>query len=159
MRFLFLLVCLVSTGAFAATQGSFILRGTVAKTCEVTVTAKPIAGTLDLTGSGHSAVNVASIVSSSNSLTGMKLTIAGDTAGTLVNQSDATKSIPYTLQYAGTSTGNNKAAFSVTTTATDLDQISAAGAINGELAVNITANSSLPSGVYEANVTVSCVTL
>lgn len=160
MKFIFTLCAiLISGGAFAATSGSFLLKGNVPKNCKITVTPTAAATTLDLYSAGHSGTKVASFTSSTNSKNGMRIDISGDTAGTLVNTASATDTIAYSLDYVATTTGNNASALSVGTTAASLDSITSKGDIDGDLNINVTADANLADGDYEANVTLECVTL
>ena len=148
-----------TTGVFAQTSDSFLLQGTVVSACDVTVTAQPVASALDLTVAGHTATNVAAIVANTNDLDGMQLSINGDTAGVLVNQTDGSFTIPYSLDYSSASTGNNSPGIIPVVAPANLDAIAAPGSITANLDVNITADPALADGIYQANVTVSCATL
>ena len=149
----------VTSGVFAQTSDSFLLQGTVVSSCSVAITAAPAATALDLTGAGHAGTNVASFTSTTNDLDGMQLSFNGDSAGLLVNQSNAAYDIAYTLDYSGSSTGNDSAGLSALVAPANLDSIAAPGTITGDLDINVTADPTLPDGSYEANVTISCATL
>ena len=149
----------LSTGVFAQTSDSFLLQGTVVSSCDVTITAQPAASALDLAGAGHAGTNVAAIVANTNDLDGMQLSINGDTAGVLVNQTNPAFTIGYSLDYSGSSTGNDSAGIVPVVAPANLDAIAAPGSITANLDVNVTANPALADGVYQANVTVSCATL
>lgn len=160
MKIIFTLVALTfTTQVFAQTSDSFLLRGTVAKVCDVAVTADAAATALDLTSAGHSNTLVASIVSSTNSISGMRLDINGDTASELVHTTAPANTIAYTLDYTATTTSNDAAGISVVVAPAALDNIASNGPLNGTLGINITADPSLVDGDYEANVTIACVTL
>jgi len=159
MKFALIIAALaLTTGAFAQTSDSFLLQGTVVSTCSVAITADPAATALDL-AAGEAATQVASFTSTTNDLDGMALEINGDTAGVLVNQTNASFDIAYDLDYNATTTGNNAAAISPVVAPSALDSIAAPGDINGTLDINITGDPALPDGSYEANVTISCATL
>lgn len=149
----------VTTGAFAQTSDSFLLQGTVVSTCSVAITAVPAATALDLVGAGHTGTNVASFTSTTNDLDGMQLSINDDNGGLLVNQTDGSYDIAYTVDYSGSSTGNDSAGIAPTVAPANLDAIAAPGDITGDIDINITADATLPDGSYEANLTISCATL
>jgi len=100
MKKIFVLALAITTmtSAFAATTGTLLLKGTVPRLLDITVTAQPIASTLPLNTTQTNTV-VASVNEKSNSVTGYKVSISSANAGKLVHQSVSSSSINYTLRY------------------------------------------------------------
>lgn len=92
----------LSFSAVAATSGNLKLKGKVPKKLSIVVTPDPIALNLDLEAS-PTALLVASVNEKSNSSTGYKITADSLNDGKLVNQSDNTQSVTYSMTYNGAS--------------------------------------------------------
>lgn len=90
----------LSLSAFAATSDDLKLKGKVPKKLSILVTPDPIALNLDLEAS-PTALLVASVNEKSNSSTGYKITADSLNDGKLVNQSDNTQTITYSMTYDG----------------------------------------------------------
>lgn len=144
--------------SFAQTgSDATLLRGEVLSTCYVQITPDAVATNLDLTGAGHTNTQVANVEVFSNSIAiATAIGLNDDTGGLLVNQSDASFDIPYTLNYSSVDTGNSNPNFAPTTTTTILDFRIGVGGFSGVLEINVTPDPTLPAGDYQANVTVAC---
>lgn len=98
--FILALATMTMTSAFAATTGTLLLKGTVPRLLDITVTAAPIASTLPL-NTTQANTQVAVINEKSNSNTGYKVSISSGNLGKLVHQSVASSVVNYTLRYNG----------------------------------------------------------
>ena len=96
--FVLALTALTFTSAYAATTGTLLLKGTVPRLLDITVTPTSIASTLPLNTSQTNTV-VASVNEKSNSVSGYKVSISSANAGKLVHQSVTSSSINYSLRY------------------------------------------------------------
>lgn len=86
------------TSAIAATTGSLLLKGSVPRLLDITVTANSTASALPLNTTQTNTL-VAVVNEKSNSNTGYKVSISSGNLGKLVHQSVASSSINYTLRY------------------------------------------------------------
>lgn len=139
-------------------QDDFILRGQVLSTCFVQIADEAVATNLDLTVAGHTSTPVATVSVFTNTTSiGSAIGINDDTGSLLVNQSDATQTVPYTLNYnsADTGTTNNNIVVPSPTPFV-LDFKVSNGGFSGVLSINVAADPALEEGSYEANVTISC---
>lgn len=91
----------LSTTTFAATSGSLLLQGTVAKKMSLTVSPEAVASTLDLAVS-QTDLAVASVNEKSNSKTGYKVTITSANLSQL-KRTDGADVFSYTMKYNGSS--------------------------------------------------------
>ncbi len=96
------LMALTVTSAFAATSGTLLLKGTVPRLLDITVTPESVASTLPL-DTTQSNTLVAVINEKSNSNTGYKLSISSANQGKLIHQSVSSSVVNYTLRYAAQS--------------------------------------------------------
>jgi len=92
------LITTFTTGAFAATSGTLLLKGVVPRLVSITVTAETIAANLPLETTQNN-TKVATVNEQSNSNTGYKVTIASANAGKLVHSTTASSTVPYTIRY------------------------------------------------------------
>jgi len=99
-KFFAVALALTATGAFAATSGTLLLKGTVPRLLSITVDAEAVASNLPLDTTQLN-TKVAEINERSNSNTGYKVNISSATQGKLVHESVGTSFINYTLRYAG----------------------------------------------------------
>lgn len=98
MKKLLTLAALITTTSFAATTGTLLLKGTVPRIVNITVTPETIAANLPL-DTTQSNTKVATVNEQSNSNTGYKVTIASANAGKLVHSTVSSSSIAYTIRY------------------------------------------------------------
>ncbi|MBY0515836.1 MAG: fimbrial protein [Bacteriovoracaceae bacterium] len=96
------LATLTFTSAFAATSGTLLLKGTVPRLLDITVTAAPIAATLPL-NTTQTNTQVAVVNEKSNSKTGYKVSISSANLGKLVHESVSTSVVNYSLRYNSSS--------------------------------------------------------
>jgi hypothetical protein len=92
---------LASTAANAALTDTLILRGTIAPTCSLKVTADPAATALDLTSAA--ALKVGSLNVICNNAKGYSVTAASTTAGKLIETTNGTSAVPYQVTIVGVS--------------------------------------------------------
>ena len=98
--FMIALATMTMTSAFAATTGTLLLKGSVPRLFDITVTPAPIASTLPLnTTQANTAVAV--INEKSNSNTGYNVSISSANLGQLVHDTVGTSVINYSLRYNG----------------------------------------------------------
>lgn len=144
---------------FSKTSSSFQLRGTVPSKCAVEISTETISLNLDLINSGHSNIKVAEVSLETNSIRFISsLMIQGNTNGTLVNTSNPSFSIPYTLSYVSSDTGNTLDSFSLLPNLPiSLDQIKKNKKFKGDLMINIIPDPNLPDGDYETSISVFCL--
>lgn len=94
------LASLTISSAFAATSGTLLLRGTVPRLLEITVTPESIASTLPL-DTTQANVLVAVVNEKANSKTGYQVSISSANQGKLVHESVNSSSVNYALRYNG----------------------------------------------------------
>lgn len=94
------LASLTFSSAFAATSGTLLLRGTVPRLLEITVTPESIASTLPLDTTQANAL-VAVVNEKANSKTGYQVSISSANQGKLVHESVNSSSVNYALRYNG----------------------------------------------------------
>lgn len=144
------LVTLTTTSAFAATTGSLLLQGIVAKKVNIVVTPVAVASALDL-GTTQSDLKVATVNEQSNSKTGYKVTITSANLGKL-KRTDGAEVFSYSLKYAGAAVGLTSAAGTTFTN-------SSASAVNVNKDLNISytgvAAESMVEGTYSDTVTLN----
>ena len=92
------LASVLTTTAFAATSGTLLLKGTVPRIINLTVTAETLAANLPLDTTQNNS-KVATVNEQSNSNTGYKVTISSANAGKLVHSTVSSSSVPYTIRY------------------------------------------------------------
>jgi hypothetical protein len=129
MKNLFALTLAVMTtgSAMAATTGTLLLRGTVPRLLEITVSPEAIASTLPL-DTTQSNTLVAVVNEKSNSKTGYNVSISSANLGKLVHESETSSVVNYNLSYDGNA---------VDLAAGDVFTYSGAGANNNNRNVNI----------------------
>lgn len=88
------------TSAFAATTGTLLLKGSVPRLLDITVTPATIASTLPL-DTTQANTTVAVINEKSNSNTGYNVSISSASLGKLVHDTVSSSVINYTLRYNG----------------------------------------------------------
>lgn len=93
-----LLSILLCQASLAATTGTLLLKGTVPRLLELTVTPTTLATTLPLSTTQTNSV-VASVQEKSNALLGYTVNISSANLGKLVHQSITTSVINYVLKY------------------------------------------------------------
>ncbi len=144
------LLTLTSTSVFAATSGTLLLQGVVAKKISIVVTAQGVASALDLERS-QSGLKVATVNEKSNSNTGYKVTITSANLGKL-KRTSGSEVFSYSLKYGGSSVGLSSAAGSVFRSSS-----AAAVNVNKDLTVSYTgiANESMVEGTYSDTLTLN----
>ena len=89
---------LAFASAYAANSGNLLLKGTVPRLLDITVTPNSTASALPLDTTQSNTV-IASINEKSNSNTGYKVTVSSANQGKLVHQSVTSSVVNYTLRY------------------------------------------------------------
>ncbi len=150
MKFTLLLALLMSS-SFAATNGLLLLQGIVQEELSLTVNAQSVASNLDLETTQTNLL-VASVDENSNSNTGYKITISSANNGVL-KRSGGSETISYLLKYDGSTV--NLAGSS--TTPVQSKNVGTAGVYSDSSDVNISytgaANSSRVAGTYTDTLT------
>lgn len=95
-----LTIAALSFGANAATTAELILKGLVAPILEISIAPETVASNLDLSQAA-SAVKVGTLTEKSNYAQGYKVKAKSTNASKLVNTSDVTSNVPYSLTYNG----------------------------------------------------------
>lgn len=95
---LFIIGCLLTGSALAATSGSLLLKSIVPGVNSLEVEPKPLASTLPL-DTTQSNSEVAKVKIKANSTNGYKITISSANTGKLVHETVTTSSVPYTLRF------------------------------------------------------------
>jgi hypothetical protein len=140
----------LTTSAFAATSGTLLLQGIVAKKVSIVVTAEGVASALDLETS-QTDLKVATVNEKSNSNTGYKITITSANLGKL-KRGSGSEVFSYSLKYGGAAVGLSTAAGSVFTSTS-----ASAVNFNKDLAVSYTgvANETMVEGTYSDTLTLN----
>lgn len=102
MKYLIPFLLLLATPTFAATTGTLVLTGIIAKKVEITVTGKPAASALDLETT-QTDLSVATLTGKSNVNAGYKINVASANLGKLVHSSAPSNYVTYTLKIDSTS--------------------------------------------------------
>lgn len=97
------LLTLASTSSMAATTGTLLLKGVVAKKIAIVVTSQSVASALDLETS-QTSLKVGTVNEQSNSKTGYKVTITSANSGKL-KRTDGPEVFSYDLTYGGANVG------------------------------------------------------
>ena len=97
------LTMLTATAAQAALTDTLVLRGTIAPTCSIAVSALAAATTLDLTATA--AVKVATVNVTCNNAKGYNVKVSSTTAGNLLETTNGVSAVPYELTIVGASGG------------------------------------------------------
>ncbi len=150
MPMLILASFLFGISALAASSGNLLVQGTVGIVNDIVVT--PVAGVnnnLDILA-GESNLKVADVEESSNNLTGYSISMSSVNAGTLVHNSDNTKSTPYTISYDGATATAPTASPAVVKNVASLTGFTQNFS---EVKINVTAYPSAPVGVYSDTIT------
>lgn len=139
-----------STVSMAATSGTLLLQGVVAKKIAIVVTSQAVASALDLETS-QADLKVASVNEQSNSKTGYKVTITSANLGKL-KRTDGAEVFSYSLKYGGSAVGLSTSAGAVFTN-------SAAASVNTskDLAITYTgvAAETMVEGTYADTLTLN----
>ncbi len=98
--FILALATLTLGQAFAATSGTLLLRGTVPRLLEITVSPEPIASTLPLDTTQANTL-VAVVNEKSNSKTGYSVSVSSANQGKLVHEIESSSVVNYNLRYNG----------------------------------------------------------
>jgi len=101
----------LTTTSFAATTGSVLLQGIVAKKISIVVTGDSVASALNLAVT-QTDLKIATAVEQSNSSTGYKVTVSSANLGKLKRGANA-EVFAYTLKYGGASVDLSSAAGAV----------------------------------------------
>lgn len=140
----------LSATSMAATTGTLLLQGVVAKKISIDVSAEAAASALDLATS-QSDLKVATVNEKSNSKTGYKVTITSANLGKL-KRTDGAEVFSYSLKYGGSSVG-------LSTSAGTLFTNSSVAAVNVDKDLAITysgiAAESMVEGTYADTLTLN----
>lgn len=98
------LLTLASTSSMAATTGTLLLKGVVAKKIAIVVTSEAVASALDLEVSQTAGLLVGTVNEQSNSKTGYKVSITSANSGKL-KRTDGPEVFSYDLTYGGAVVG------------------------------------------------------
>ncbi len=141
----------LTTTSFAATSGTLLLQGIVAKKVSIVVTPQAVASALVLETS-QTDLKVATAVEQSNSSTGYKVTVSSANLGKL-KRTDGSEVFSYTLKYGGASVGLSTAAGSVVTNSSSASVVNA----SKDLAISYTgvAAETMVEGTYADTLTVN----
>lgn len=144
------LFAITSTSVFAATSGSLLLQGIVAKKVSIVVTSQAVASALDLETS-QSDLKVASVNEKSNSKTGYKVTITSANLGKL-KRTDGAEVFSYTLKYGGAAVGLSTSAGTVFTNSS-----ASSVNVNKDLAISYSgvAGETMVEGTYADTLTLN----
>jgi hypothetical protein len=141
----------LTTTSFAATSGTLILQGIVAKKVSIVVTPQAVASALVLETS-QTDLKVATAVEQSNSSTGYKVTVSSANLGKL-KRTDGSEVFSYTLKYGGASVGLSTAAGSVVTNSSSASVVN----VSKDMAISYTgvAAETMVEGTYADTLTVN----
>lgn len=141
----------LTTTSFAATSGTLLLQGIVAKKVSIVVTPQAVASALVLETS-QTDLKVATAVEQSNSSTGYKVTVSSANLGKL-KRTDGSEVFSYTLKYGGASVGLSTAAGSVVTNSSSASVVN----VSKDLAISYTgvAAETMVEGTYADTLTVN----
>lgn len=144
------LVGLLSTQSFAATSGTLLLQGVVAKKVSIVVTPESVASALNLETS-QTDLKVAAVNERSNSKTGYKVTITSANLGKL-KRTDGPEVFNYTMKYGGSAVGLSTSAGSVFNNAS-----TSVVNVNKDLAISYTGalNETMIEGTYSDTITLN----
>ncbi len=144
------LATLFSTQAMAATSGTLLLQGVVAKKVSIVVTPESVASALNLEAS-QTDLKVASVNERSNSKTGYKVTITSANLGKL-KRTDGPEVFNYTMKYGGAAVGLSSSAGSVFNNAS-----TSVVNVNKDLAISYTGalNETMIEGTYSDTITLN----
>jgi hypothetical protein len=134
---LIIMSLLISSSVFAASSGTLLLKGTVLVSSDVVVVPLAKATTLNVT-TGEVSTSVANVNETSNNRLGYKINLTSANGGKLKLTTDVTKTISYTMDYAGkvltlsttAQTAKTVSSLSAKTTSTSLVKITTTGNIN-----------------------------
>lgn len=138
----------IGLSAMAATQGSVILQGTVAKVVSLSVTGIGTYNALDLSATATD-LDVATIDEASNDPSGYTVTLASSNSGALKNGNIG--SVNYTAKYAGTSVTLSSTAQTITNAGTTTSTVSASKTLS--VSYSGQALSNLMAGTYSDTLT------
>lgn len=141
----------LTTTSFAATSGSVLLQGIVAKKVSITVTAEAVASALVLETT-QSDLKVATAVEQSNSKVGYKVTVTSANLGKL-KRTDGSEVFSYTLKYGGAAVGLSTSAGSIVTNSASASVIN----VSKDMAISYTgvAAETMVEGTYADTLTVN----
>ena len=145
---------IAASAAQAGTTGSVNLSGSIAQSCNISVSAQSIASNLDLTTTSSS-TTVANVTENCNDKLGYKVTLTtqnGDTTGTFKGASSGNNdTLNYTVTYNGaaqTFSGKN-------VQVTNATARTAAGGVTKALAIAFTGTASLNADTYTDTLTLT----
>lgn len=141
----------LTTTSFAATSGSLLLQGIVAKKVSIVVTPTAVASALVLETS-QTDLKVATAVEQSNSSAGYKVTVSSANLGKL-KRTDGSEVFSYTLKYGGAAVGLSTAAGSVVTNSSSASVVN----VSKDMAISYTgvAAETMVEGTYADTLTVN----
>jgi hypothetical protein len=141
----------LTTTSFAATSGTLLLQGIVAKKVSIVVTPQAVASALVLETS-QTDLKVATAVEQSNSSTGYKVTVSSANLGKL-KRTDGSEVFSYTLKYGGASVGLSTAAGSVVANSSSASVVN----VSKDMAISYTgvAAETMVEGTYADTLTVN----
>lgn len=141
----------LTTTSFAATSGTLLLQGIVAKKVNIVVTPTAVASALVLETS-QTDLKVATANEQSNSSTGYKVTVSSANLGKL-KRTDGSEVFSYTLKYGGSAVGLSTAAGSVVTNSSSASVVNA----NKDMSISYTgvAAETMVEGTYADTLTVN----
>lgn len=141
----------LTTTSFAATSGSVLLQGIVAKKVSITVTAEAVASALVLETT-QSDLKVATAVEQSNSKVGYKVTVTSANLGKL-KRTDGSEVFSYTLKYGGAAVGLSTSAGSIVTNSASASVVN----VSKDMAISYTgvAAETMVEGTYADTLTVN----
>lgn len=144
------IIALNTTNLLAATSGTLLLQGVVAKKIAISVTPEAAASTLDLETS-QSNLKVATVNEQSNSKTGYKVTISSENLGKL-KRTDGAEVFSYSLKYAGSAVSLSSVSGSTFTNSS-----ASAVNVNKDLTISYTGvpAESMVEGTYADTLTVN----
>lgn len=154
MKVLAIFLALAGTQALAADTGTLLLQGVVTATNNITVTPNGTNNTsLNITG-GESNKLVASVLESSNNLTGYKINAKSANNSELRNGTSASVKTTYTMSY------NGGTALALTTNYQQLKNVTSLNGLTSNtsnVVVNVAAFAAAPAGTYSDTVTFQIV--
>ena len=141
----------LTTTSFAATSGTLLLQGIVAKKVNIVVTPTAVASALVLETS-QTDLKVATANEQSNTSTGYKVTVSSANLGKL-KRTDGSEVFAYTLKYGGAAVGLSTAAGSVVTNSSSASVVNA----NKDMSISYTgvAAETMVEGTYADTLTVN----
>lgn len=149
----------ISSNVKAASQSAFQLNGNVVGSCLVDIDPTPLAGNLDLTGTGYSNAHVADVKVFSNYIFRTVVKIKDTHGGKLVHKDNNTYTVPFTINYVS-STSGGKNSYQLKTNFETIEDHWHWGRpstpFQSKVYLNLVGNSNLPAGVYEDTITISC---